>query len=425
MLNWVFGNKKKRRKKPGIGSKPAYEVAREIAGSGSVEERKKLAAHQDLEPEILYFFSTDEEPEVRREVAENVGTPLQADLILSKASDEEVRAELAHKIGRMIPELSPDENEKVTEMTLEVLDVLANDELPRIRAIISEELKKASNVPHDIVFRLAEDLEEIVSVPVLEYSPLLSERDLLEIIARGLKSRALVAVARRKSVTEPVVDAVVETGDGEAVNAVLENQSSRISDKTFDHIAEEAEGRKEWHNAMVYRDDLPLKTVMRIASFVSAALTEALISRNKGDKKLVENLRKTVRQRIERGELETKEEEDGRLTTFEQAEADFNGGVLTEERILQMAKDGENAYIRYALHFLSDIPRDTVAKIINTASAKAITAVSWKAGLAMETAVELQKALGNVSSSNLIRPTSSGDYPIGEDDLEWYLESFF
>ncbi len=164
MLSWVFGNKKKRRKKPGIGSKPAYEVAREIAGSGSDEERKKLAAHQDLEPEILYFFSTDEEPEVRREVAENVGTPLQADLILSKDSDEEVRAELAHKIGRIIPELSPDENEKVTEMALEVLDVLANDELPRIRAIIPEELKKASNVPHDIVFRLAEDLEEIVSV---------------------------------------------------------------------------------------------------------------------------------------------------------------------------------------------------------------------------------------------------------------------
>ncbi|MEK9679928.1 MAG: DUF2336 domain-containing protein, partial [Rhodospirillaceae bacterium] len=156
---------------------------------------------------------------------------------------------------------------------------------------------------------------------MLECSPLLNERDLLEIIARGLKSHALVAVARRKSVTEPVVDAIVETGNGEAVNAVLENQSSRISDKTFYHIAEEAEGRKEWHNAMVYRDDLPLKTVMRIASFVSAALTEALISRNKDDKKLVENLRKTVRQRIERGELETKEEEDGRLTAFEQAKA--------------------------------------------------------------------------------------------------------
>jgi len=67
MLNWVFGNKsKKRGKKPGIGNKPTYEKAREIASGGSVTERQKLAAHEDLEPEILYYFATDNSAKVRR-----------------------------------------------------------------------------------------------------------------------------------------------------------------------------------------------------------------------------------------------------------------------------------------------------------------------------------------------------------------------
>lgn len=424
MLNWVFGNRSKRRKKPGIGTKPPYEMAREIADKGSIDERQNLAAHQDLEPEILYFFATDEAPEVRREVAENVGTPLQADLILSGDTDEEVRAELAHKIGRLVPDLNADENEKVTELALEVLEILARDELPRVRAIIAEELKNANNVPVKIIRRLAEDLEEIVSVPILEYSPLLNESDLLEIIARGLKSRALVAVARRKSVSEPVVDAVVETNDSPAVQAVLENDAADISERTFDTIAEEAESNTEWHNAMVYRDDMPLKTVVRIASFVSAALMEALVERNKGDQPLVDKLRKTVRKRIERGDLEP-EEGDGRMSAYDRAEGDYNGGILNEARLSEAIDQEDNAYVRYALHLIAELEKETVSKMLNTASPKAIVALCWKAGLSMNLALKLQRSLGRITPSNLIKPDPGGGYPIDEEDLEWYLESFF
>jgi len=426
MLNWVFGNKKnKRRKKPGIGKRPPYEEAREIADKGTDEQRRNLAAHQDLEPEILYYFATDDSWEVRREVAENVGTPLQADLILSKDPEEEVRAELAHKIGRLIPELDEDENQKLTEMALEVLEILANDELPRVRAIIAEELKSADNVPRKIIRHLAEDLEEIVSAPVLEYSPLLSETDLLEIVARGLKGRALVSLARRRELAELVSDAVVDQGDIDATKALLENQTASIGERTFDYIADEAEKNEKWHNAMVYRDDLPLKTVMRIASFVSASLMETLIERNKGQKSLVDELRKKVRQRIEKGDLPVDEARESMEPAMERATKDFGAGKLTEKRILQAVKEGDTAYIRYGLNLLADLPVETVSKMLNMGSAKAITSLSWKAGLSMEAALLLQQKVGRLTSSNLLKPGPGGSYPLSEDDMDWYLESFF
>ena len=112
MLNWIFGKARGEGKRQA----PAYEKAREIAASGSVKERAKLAGYEDLEPEFLYYFATDASPEVRKVVAGNEGTPLQADLILAEDENANVRTELAGKIGRLIPELSKRENEKVTEM---------------------------------------------------------------------------------------------------------------------------------------------------------------------------------------------------------------------------------------------------------------------------------------------------------------------
>ncbi|MGG2362298.1 DUF2336 domain-containing protein, partial [Salmonella enterica] len=87
------------------------------------------------------------------------------------------------------------------EMTLQVIEVLARDQLPRIRAIVAEEIKQATNVPHGLVKRLAADLSSIVSTPVLEYSPLLSDDDLLEIIATGSAAERLSAIARRSNLS--------------------------------------------------------------------------------------------------------------------------------------------------------------------------------------------------------------------------------
>jgi hypothetical protein len=119
MLSWVLGNKTTRKtskRTQVVGTRPTYEKAKEIAQKGSVDERRKLASREDLEPELLYYFATDEAPEVRREVADNDGAPLQADVILAKDENGEVRSELARKISRLIPNLSNDQADKLTTL---------------------------------------------------------------------------------------------------------------------------------------------------------------------------------------------------------------------------------------------------------------------------------------------------------------------
>jgi uncharacterized protein (DUF2336 family) len=441
VLDWIFGSKTKPKRKPGAPKKPAYEKAREIAAKGSDEERRNLAQHEDLEPEILYYFATDKSADVRKAVAINRGTPLQADRILADDSDEDVRIELAHKIGRLVPELDPKENQRLAEMVIEILEILARDEMPRVRAIIAEELKYADNVPKSMVMQLASDLEDIVAAPILEYSPLLNQADLLELLARGMRTRKVIALAKRRNLDEAVADALVAKNDLHAIGALVANKGAKISAKAFDVIAEKAEMNNDWHNAMVYRDDLPLRTILRIATFVSASLMEALISRNRQSKDVVEALRKAVRDRIERGDVPGLEKvliaESAEPPTIAQAPAKSGGdpvvqrvkkdreaGLLTEASLARALEKNDQDYVKAALIELSDLPSKTVNQMLGTRTAKATLAIAWKCGFSMKMAIRLQIELAKVARNDVMRAGADGGYPMSEADLDWYVESF-
>ncbi len=440
MLKWVFGNRKKKSKgeKNTTRKAPSYEDAKKIARSEDAGARRNLASYEDLEPELLYYFASDKSPEVRRAIAENTGTPLQADTILARDGNEDVRCELAFKIGRMVPSLGKDENERLASMAMEILNVLARDELPRVRAIVSEEIKHATNVPNDIVRLLARDVEEIVAAPILEYSPLLSDQDLLDIISGGIGETALKALSRRRNMMEPVVDAIVEVRNTEALGILLGNKSAQIREETLDTIAIVATGAAELHKPMVDRDNLPLRTIRRIASFISASLLETLIERNNIAPEVVDDLRMSVRRRIDREddfagrqEIATKPEKDAKecddatiIPASERAERSFSEGKLNDEVICRAIDEKDYTFVRHALSLMSGLDMRVVAKMLNTGSGKGATTLAWKAGLNMQTAVRLQLSLAKIKPKGLVEPLADGSCPMSKEDLEWYVEYY-
>lgn len=419
MLNWVLGRRGKTPKK-GAPRKPSYEEAKRIAADGDTAARAQLAAFEDLEPEFLYYLARDEAAEVRRAVATNEGTPLQADKILAVDRDGEVRVDLAFKIGRLVPTLTPDQTDRLTKMALEVLEVLARDDLPRVRATIADEIKHASNLPPRIVNRLARDIEEIVAAPILEFSPLLSDEDLLDIIAGGVGGGALVALSRRRDLGERVTAAVAKTLDVNAVAALLANKSAQVREETLDMIAGGAEDIAEWHQPMVDRDHLPARVVRRIATFISAALLDALIERNKDQAEIVEELRQTIRQRIERGDLAPNQPD--WESAAERAAKAHEAGTLNDAAIVAAIEAQDHAFVRHALALVSGIGINGVGSMLNTGSGKAITALAWHCGLSVDTAMLLQQKVGKVQPRLLVRPGSDGRYAMSRDDMQWYIE---
>lgn len=152
----------------------SYEQARAALETHAHNARRYLAARPDVEPEILYYLANDESVQVRRLVAANPSTPALANKILATDSDEEVRCELARKVGRQMAEPDGSMSQRSLVLAVEVLEQLAQDKVARVRAILAGEVKSSDRVPAHVVEMLAHDNELIVRAPVLAHSPLLA-----------------------------------------------------------------------------------------------------------------------------------------------------------------------------------------------------------------------------------------------------------
>lgn len=420
MLQWVFGGRRKTRR----GPPPDYERAKRISASGSTGARRDLAAHEDLQPEFLYYFATDKEPAVRRTVAANPSTPLQADEILSRDKDEEVRCELGRKIGALLPDLSDAQGEKVRDMVFAILETLARDQMPRVRAVIAEEIKLLDNVPPRIAKMLAEDVEALVAAPILRYSPLLTNRDLIEILQKGVAGDALVALARRGNLDEAVSDAVVDTDEVPAINALLENKSASIGEKTMAKIVDIAEPNPDMHEPLVHRGGLSERMITRIAGFVGASLLDPLIKHNAlVDEGMAARLRESVAKRLALSDAETA---DGQATGGEDEDPDFTRakrlheqGRLTPDLMMDAVKQGQSGFIAHALSFAAEIPTRSVERVFEARSGKSAMAIAWHCELGAEFAVLLQRNILKIPERDILRAAPDGGYPLSEDDLDW------
>ena len=105
LLQRVFGKSK---------AKPIpYDESKRLSASGNPAERRRVAEHDGVRPELLYFLANDPDPTVRAAVAANEATPVQADLLLARDRDGAVRKDLARKISRLAPGLSAQEHDRL------------------------------------------------------------------------------------------------------------------------------------------------------------------------------------------------------------------------------------------------------------------------------------------------------------------------
>src|ERR1700676_970521 len=119
-----------------------------------------------------------------------------------------IRAEIAAAVAADLSNaaLTP----KETRIAEQILETLAHDLDLRVRHALAEHVKECPFLPRDIALTLARDIEDSVSLPIIEHSPLLDDADLISYVRNGDTAKRL-AIAKRKTVTLAVSDELVET----------------------------------------------------------------------------------------------------------------------------------------------------------------------------------------------------------------------
>ncbi len=402
-----------------------YETVKRLM-TGAPAERRQVAQNHASRPEVLYYLAGDADASVRAAVAGNAATPVQADLLLARDRDERVRLDLADKIARLAPGLSQETHERLRKLTHEVLEILVRDQVVRVRQAIAEALKDLPDAPADIIHALARDCEIVVAGPVLQWSPLLSDGDLLDIIAKAPIAGALAAIAGRRGLGEPVADAIGASADVAAITALLANPSAQVREETLDRLVERAPAVPAWHAPLVARPRLSGALARKLAAFVAEHLLLRLRDRRDLDPGTTAALAKAVQQRLAQSEASAPEKPaavDAAGEALARARRLKAEGRLDEGAVLS-AVGQDRAFARAALAVLAELPLETIDRVLGAHSPKGVTALAWKSGLGMAAAHKLQLQLGQIPPATALKPRADGGYPLSAEAMRWQLDFF-
>jgi Uncharacterised protein conserved in bacteria (DUF2336)/Leucine rich repeat variant len=453
---------------------PRTTVAPDGGGLGEAA-RVRLGANLTTSAEILLRLALDPSVTVRAALALNPSAPPAALGVLARDADDRVRALLARKLAALAPCLTEIEQSRLNQETVAALAHLVADTAVRVRAAIAEVVKDMPNAPRALVLCLARDTAIEVSEPVIRLSPLLTQDDLLALVAGNAPAVAL-AIARRPELTEDVVDAIAATTDDGAIQAMLLNHSAQIRESTLDALIARAADHIGWHAPLVRRPNLSPRAAEALSRIVADTLLGELARRADLPEAVTVELHARLAARLllpaarrslpaavqglagtlagaptwsdAANPADTSCPTDVRSPTggaawtgdrawtgalagtddpmptsaLSDAHALAVAGRLTETELLRLAARGEAHLIAAMLAVAADVPLALVERVATLRSAKGVVSLIWKAGFSMRLATPLQILLARLGPGTLLAPGPGGGFPLAVEEMRWQLE---
>jgi uncharacterized protein (DUF2336 family) len=394
---------------------------KKIAREGSEKQRLSLASDERTSQEILYYLAqNDPSPRVRKKVAGNPSTPLQASEVLSKDNDMDIRLAIAKRLVRILPKLHEDAYSQLYAYAVQSLGMLALDEVLKVRKALSETLKDYAKTPPDIAVRLAKDLEREVSEPILRFCMAIPDKDLMDILKTHPANWAAEAIAGRRSISAQVSEAVIETGNVRAGSILLSNDGAHITPNLLQVIVDRAREHPEWHKPIAARSDLPPLMARKLAAYVDKSVKKILLSRSDLDAQTISDISTIIQRRLD-FEAEKKKSNDP-SNSLERAEKLYRAGSVTEEIMADAVIMGDKDFVFACLALMAGTKISNIQKVFDVRAPKSICAICWRCGFSMRLALKLQQHFGRVPYASLIYPRGGSDYPMAEADLKWQLD---
>ncbi len=168
-------------------------------------------------------------------------------------------------------------NPRERSLMRDILNRLTRDVEMAIRIALAERLADDASVPNDLILLLADDTIEVAR-PVIMRSPLLSDEDMLRLIAEQDIAHQ-EAVAARPHIGETVTAALADCQAESVLVTLVRNATAKITGKTYEVLVEKSRSLANLQEPITKRPDLPPVLASKMCDWVSDAL-KTYISRN-------------------------------------------------------------------------------------------------------------------------------------------------
>ncbi len=290
-----------------------------------------------------------------------------ARLLANPSAD--IRAEIAGKIAGQHAQLS-DSQRKLAE---DIFRLMVKDAEVRVRQALSRQLKENHLVPHDVALTLARDVDA-VALPILEFSEVLTDEDLVEIV-RSQSPEKQVAVAKRAHLSANVADALVDSHNEAAVASLVSNKGAELSEATLRRVVDEYASSDAVGMPLIERGGLPVTVAERLMARVSEDLRLALMARDDLSPETVATLLIQAREMAVLGLA------DSDTDVFKLVDHLFRNGRLTPSIILRAVCMGDMTFFETAIAKLARIKLENARTLIHDAGKRGFEALFDKAGL--------------------------------------------
>ena len=262
----------------------------------------------------------------------------------------DLRAETAAKVAEAFSQGALSDSERA--LAEQIFRVMVQDAEVKVRESLSSHLKTSVNLPHDIALKMAKDVEQ-VSLPVLEFSKVLSDADLVEIV-RSSSAEKQTAVAKRAEVSGEVANALIDHGKSSGVVAALAaNKGAALGDAEVSKILDKHGSDVMVTNSLVTRPNLPLALSERIVTIVSQSLRNYLVERHDMSDEMAADMVLSARERATIMLLPAGAKS---ADVIEFAQQLHSAGRLSPTLLLRSLCSGDIAFFEAAMSVLSGVP---------------------------------------------------------------------
>ncbi len=353
--------------------------------------------------------------------------------------DSDVRMDVARRLRRHLNDLSPSERLDMVEEFVTAIGNMADCYRPQVIALIEQELSHTPYMTRQAAMRLRQDIAAIGRVSLGEYVELLSDADFLDIL-RGRGEFVQTAAEKLEAEQEAAAQARLARDRSEKGGLLNRLLSSDDAPRNVVALTPKFGSRKEAasktpHDEMADgRNKISRQAQRRVAHFIMASLFDTLVERGRMRAEVARAMRQSVRQRIEKAKFESRivsrtapvpvEHEFDDVMHYDAGE---QGGpvepVTIDHYILDALSRNEDALVVQSLAHYAQIPAAIVSKILDSGSARAITALAWRAGMSAPSAVVLQMSAA-IPEDSIERPAAGGRYAMASTDMDWYIDFF-
>jgi uncharacterized protein (DUF2336 family) len=297
----------------------------------------------------------------------------------------EARVQLAAKFGRQYDSLVDGETRPLAEA---VLELLVRDLELKVRQTLAEALAASPKLPAAVASRLARDEIEVAS-PILEHSPVLSDRELGEVVRTHAMQYAL-AVAGREHLSEVLSDIVAEAGDGEVIARLVGNAGARISLETLRRVAADYDQDTRVQDRLIRRPALPYELVDHLVEVIGERLEWDLVHKRRMS---AEEARQLMAATRERATLSIVAREHSERTIELELRQHFADHGLGPEDILVYLRNGEIGRVEAGFVLLAEIDLTRTRQLLYGLDKRGLAALCARSGFGTPHYVALRMAL--------------------------------